>query len=376
MSVYHKDITIGFINANKINLINLKKFAHLSADSNCESFIDAMKITKHDAKKLINVFGTRDYEPGKLKVMTAQHVKNKIKGQPEVAFPKNVYQDIYNELIINNNVLQRSTYYNKFFEFNWNTNETKRLGTMSYVSCDNFMKDYELFNMLPIDQSNYSLNISTLPNYFGKRFDYFGRFIFFENRYSTSIINCSSKDYSKRYKFRYYFTTLILGDDYIFNFKHGVFPDGTLGQEVIYYLFEIYNYDRYHFINHAFNVNTYVKYNGNLSNLMKNMNDIYPPLDGVYYFDHQKLNNMDVSGNELVIFIPDISLTLTKIIYIKKKPNNNELELVKKNTVADYIVELQNFINNYDILSTVRVAYDNAAFVTMNNKLLEQCVGG
>jgi hypothetical protein len=104
-----------------------------------------------------------------------------------------------------------------------------------------------------------------------------------------------------------------------------------LGQEIINYFIEIYEYDRYNFFdkiaktyyqkirNHAYDVMLYDdKIITKISELFSNKywKKEYPPLNGVLYMDVSDNGSNQIYGVETLIFVNELILNNIKSIYI------------------------------------------------------------
>ncbi len=328
MSLYNKAKFHEFFNSpnNKILLRKLKKFASTNVDD-LDSVLNTMKLTKNNIKTVH-------------KTLSDNNPKNIIN------IPKKFIK------------LFSSKCFDNF--------ETEYKGTLSTSS--NMIQNNKL-HTAPTKTSMFSA-------YFNCRNDNkFKRVVVLENNYDMTLLHFSSDDYSGRVYYRYMFTQLLLGDDYdqlevIQNHSKytGFYRDGTIGQEIIYYFLEIYNYDRFNFFKeyitrdyvetkkHGSAVHgkeigppTSDKLNEMLSS--KLWRNEYPAFDAVIYIDHNWEGNTDFAGVEIVVFISEIYLEILESIYINDgtnfTPNKSDVNTVlDPNDIVVDIDKLEQYINN------------------------------
>jgi hypothetical protein len=369
MSFYNKTKWDFFINNNYNDIIKLNKFKNCN---NTHAILEAAKLTSNDINKLINLFSNKliYYDINKL---NSYHVV-KINSITEPQF---------------NNIIKKenldNTKYN-FFEKFWNDNNNKRTGTISMVSCDNISpRSRSDYNNSTNDKLNVVDNVGNIAintKYFGNKINNFGRIVHFRNKHSLRILNCYPTDKLGRYFFRLNITKIILGDDYSFNFIKGCYKGGCLGQESIYYLLEIYNYDRYYNL-----FNMYSKINTNIDNLHINLpskysfenfynnpavNTYYPSLDGLYYHDDSNIPdiniNINVHGTELLIFIPELLLNIISSKFIDDIINDKSIIYNNNNDDLFNAYVLNNLNNN----ANLNINMDT--LVKINNYINNDCV--
>jgi hypothetical protein len=342
MSVYNKEHNLGvnnFMKDRKVReyLVKLKKFKHLDIDSDLDDFINAGKIKIEDMvsfyRKMKENGFIKLFEKKKLKLINASKIPDGIITPSD------------------NNILSKSTEYkNYFYEIYWKNNENERKGFMSFSTCSDRYIDMlmgQIVNRQCEENFDIGCLLSQNPIYTGDTTN-FGRLTYFVNEFDLYFFDFSSKDYIGRAAFRHYITGLILGSDYYdilltykTNIDTGVFADKTIGQEIYYYYLEVYNYDRFHYFKNMHNKSPN-KFNSKVFSEYYNnqyFHDIYPPLDGVMYFDHSSNNNVQYPGIEFGIFIPEI---LTDIIGIKCKFNNKFYNINDYyNALGDYSLFLK-----------------------------------
>lgn len=348
MSFYNKTKWDYFINNNYNNIIQLNKFKNCN---NTHDILEAAKLTSNNINKLIDLFSNKliYYDINKL---NSYHVV-KINSITEPQF---------NNIIKNINL--DNTKYN-FFEKFWNDDDdnNKRTGTISMVSCHNVSPysriNYKTTNDDNLNVNNNVANIAINTNYFGNKINNFGRIVHFRNKHILRILYCYPTDKLGRYFFRLNITKIILGDDYSFNFKEGCYKDGCLGQESIYYLLEIYNYDRYYTLFSMYNkiktntdelyINLPSKYSFDNFYNSNAVNTYYPSLDGLYYHDDSNIPdiniNINVHGTELLIFIPELLLNIISSKFINDIINDNNI-LYNNNNDDKFNKYILNNLNN------------------------------
>jgi hypothetical protein len=380
MSLYNKTKWDRFVQVNYDNIKQLQKFSNMNS---ADDILRIAKLTKNQIYELRKIFSVVYYDINKLKIATAARIQMYDPSKNiKIPMPLSIYESTYNNLT--NNIPLQKSFANEFYEFDWG--EQSRNGTISLTSCDSTIPSSRT-----IAQDKYLLNLSTTINYFGETFDLFGRFIYFKNKCPLRILKPETKNYSGRYSFRYYLTIMILGDDYKFNFKDEVFPDGTLGQEIIYYLLEIYAYDRYHFLFNAYSKLTAIDPNITLEDFYgaSNIDEVYPAMDGVYYYDHSIAKSINIRGTEILIFTPELLLNISEVFYITDEslspghnPSNtgqgnvqvnDKIKLVKTENKQQFIQYLSTFISKYNKLSNKAILYDNDEFNKLNEILVANC---
>lgn len=301
---------------------------------------------------------------------------------------RNPNQENYIDLLNNirhNNCSNINNFKYELYEFFWNTDECQRNGAMSMVSCDNISNDSrytteDLLNSINNYKQRYITNISAVSNYLGNNLQKYCRIIKFKNKLKLRILNCDPDNYSGRLIFRQLITKILLGDDYDFSFTEGCYKDGSLGQEVIYYLFEIYNYDRYWLLHKLYYkiLKKHIINNPNISfeNFYndKSINIIYPSIDGIYYYDSSETNieskNIIINGTELLVFIPELCFSIEKCIcYNLDSPYHFNVSLSSKEEFIEYLNE---FINKYNQLN-ININYSINLFKIINEKMIKEC---
>ena len=345
MSLYNKSKWDFFVNNNYNDIIQLNKFKNYN---NTDCILNNAKLSPNDIYKLINLFSNnlKIYEIGKLKTY---HVLKSKDG-----LDTNTYENIKNKINLNNLKYD-------FFEQFWTDNNTNtRTGTISMTSCDNVSFESRTSYNNILNNYNNIGNIAINPNYFGKQINNFGRIVKFNNNHKLRILYCNPKNKLGRLFFRKAITKIILGEDYKFDFKEGCYQDGCLGQEIIYYFLEIYNYDRYHKLTDLFDdlnkdkeklhINLPPDYKFEQFYNDESVNIEYPSLDGIYYHDDSSVNidkqDIPVHGTEIIIFIPDKFFNIESSIFINDIINNNIKKYTFDNNIKEFHAYITNNINN------------------------------
>jgi hypothetical protein len=374
MSLYNKSKWDYFVSSNYNQIIQLDKFKNCH---NGDNILDTAKLQPYDINKLINLFSNnlKIYEINKLKTYHVLKSKNKI----------DVHQ--YNN-IKNKTNLNYSKY--DFFELFWkDNNENTRNGAMSMTSCDNVSKESRTSYSNPTNDLNDESNIGNIainPAYFGEQINDFGRIVKFKNSHKLRILYCNPTNKLGRYFFRKAITKILLGEDYTFNLRDGCYKDGCLGQEIIYYFLEIYNYDRYYNLQMLFNnlknnneyelhINLPDKYTFEEFYNDESVNIYYPSLDGLYYHDDSSMKvdgtEISVHGTEIVTFIPEKLFDISSSIFINNIINSTELVKPTEYTFQDdaFHKYIYDNIGNYNSLT---ISIDNLKKINtfINNKCL------
>ena len=375
MSIYHKAKVVEFINANKHFLIELDKCKHLRINSSTDDFINALKIRSKDMRHKYAYLDKNKkhliYKEGELQLINASSTFKDI-SDDEI---KNIIETTKNELtrteIINTkqqNQFDRTKLYDLY--------QTKKIyyrkGTMSFSLC-NQKKLSDLYlsmcqeckNDTCVIKNDCNKNIvaddtaatvSLNPRYYDiENPKNFGRITYYKNNKTLHIYDFSSNNYKNRYVFRKFITELILGPDSTdkiinnnLSVQIGFFRDDTIGQEIYYYFLEIYNYDRYNRL-----LNSYNSFSStfNKSSFNEFCNDemiitMYPPFDGVLYFDHSTYKNVNYPGTECLLFNNELNVTLYGILFVfnNKFYNANSV----KTSLDDFLNYIKNPIINPD----------------------------
>lgn len=391
MSKYNASKWNEFCISNFNNIKKLRKFMH------CNDMHDILETIKIKPKQIFEIYNFYNndviiYEPNKLTTFSSVKIQDRTK--PNKVMDIGKFENIYNN--INNLNYNFDDFKYEVYELFWKKEKDVRMGAMSMSSCrdispksrsnkiDNFifqdvMKSTNVNSIKNYEK--YVTNTSALPSYFGTNILHYGRIIKFKNRCKLKILNCNPDNYSGRFIFRRYITQLLLGDDYKFNFTKGVYSDGSLGQEIIYYIFEIYNYDRYHmlfkiyydFFGRKINVNPNIEFVEFYNDEM--INKIYPGLDGLYYYDQNTYTMADsmelnVHGTEILIFTPELIFNISKVIYLDIV--NNKLTFKDVLTEQEMQNNLLNFIKTYS-QKNQNIPMDIESFEIINKKMLEEC---
>lgn len=381
MSIYNRNYCVKFIEKNYDKLKTLKKFMECNNNNDIN---EKMKLTKNDVKTILNEFDNNIiyYEPNKLVTFSAGMSKKKIDNK-SIPLAKDDYEQVLNYLTNKTLDIDHKKY--ELYELFWNNSEHKRSGTMSMSSCSN-ISDKSRQQIVPkgtsIVYDKYVTNTSAIPEYFGNNLQYNSKIVKFKNKLKVSILNCNADNYIGRYVFRKKITEIILGDDYNFDIQNNeTYMDGSLGQEVIYYFLEIYNYDRFNELNHIYheflNKNLSVNTNISFENFYndKLINKIYPSIDGVYYYDQNKFIDKNraeynIHGTEIVIFTPDLCMNLYSVHYFNIL--NDKITFKDTKTLDEQINNLKNLIDNYDNLNK-EIPMSIESFNVINEKMLKEC---
>jgi hypothetical protein len=285
-----------------------------------------MQIKIEDMKKLYNKLKQENkiirFDINKLKLINSHYSFTDIDTNENIIRELNIVKtDINGRSKIPNSQISF-----KFFDFYDTIDIDTRKGSMSFSLCSNEHKledfydsmykkckqKYAVCDCVQPNDNDISATVSLNPKYYNFKYNKsFGRISYYVNKLPLHIYNFSSENYKNRYLFRNIITKLILGDDFydvIFNFnfkpEHGFFKDYTIGQEVYYYFLEKYNYSR-----HSYLLNSYNKFVSNFNKDIyeefynnEEINNEYPPIDGVLYFDHSIYDRIDYPGIECLIF--------------------------------------------------------------------------
>jgi hypothetical protein len=327
MSEYNKKFCVDLIINNKNELLKLKKFSSLNLLSSIDEFINCMKLSKDNIIKIENEIGENN-------IMNIQ--TNGIK-----LYNTNKIKKFYSKSELNTYKLPENI-------FKTSDPESYK-GSMSFSSC--FFK-----NENKIKDNFVSVN----DVYFGTNFIQFPRITSYTNDYKLRLFNFTTFDYTGRIYYRNLVTKLILGDDYKFNLKNGFYNDSTLGQEVIYYLFEIYNYDMYNYINNIIENNKKDNHIVTYDDIMNNpiwSKELHICNGIIYYDSTNDSHNNKIDGIEICIFNIDITLSISDILLLESDPNSIDsitLDIYNIEELNKKFIELK---NNYDLLKDVRFRY-------------------
>ena len=367
MSEYAKPKVLELINSNKYLLTKLKKFKHLNEGNNEYDFLNAMKIKIEDIKKVYEEYKQKNkiltFDVNKLQLINSNR-----------SFPLNYGDTVTNdyikqelELVKNDlvtKVIEPTTKFSaRFYDFYDTLNIDSRKGSMSFSLCNNLPLLHKLYESMcslcnglssscacaQISKEDIPASVSLNPHYYSASDPkLFGRITYFTNQFKLCLYNFTSNNYNNRFIFRTMITKLILGDDYFdviiqnqFKPTIGFFKDYTVGQEVYYYFLELYNYDRMNFIKNSFD-NFFNSFNKGIFEKYYNNDDInntYPPFDGVLYFDNSEYDNINYPGTECLLFNKEFA---TKIFGVKTL-FNNKFYLAK-----DLLTCINDFINYID----------------------------
>lgn len=339
MSLYNRKAALTLASNNKELLIKLNKFSNLTINSPVDAFINQMKISipdmiefikrNEDRKLTLNKFSTTF-----VNASSSFPIDTNV-SQIQTSFQTNMPRD-------------------KFYDMITRT-ITGRNGTMSFTSCDVNLQRVtcEKNNCFTSLQDNYDAIVSMNPRYYKLNEPItFGRMTFFTNIFNFHLLDFYSANYFGRQEFRRQITELILGKDYFTkvinnniygkNKRNGFFPDKTIGQEVFYYMLEIYNYDRYNYLIDAYKINGMSTKPGSqcIDDFIGTDSQDYPAFDGVIYYDTSSSMKVEYPGPEILIFSADIKLIIIAFLTAW----NNKLYL--QSEVTEMKEDFLNFINS------------------------------
>jgi hypothetical protein len=181
-----------------------------------------------------------------------------------------------------------------------------------------------------------------------------------------------------------------LGDDYNQNMvvkNHakysGFYKDGTLGQEILYYFIEIYEYDRYNFFKNMANDEYYLinnvddidKVNIKIDEFFSNKywQNEYPAINGVIYIDKSS-DIVSSVGIETVIFVNELYLQPTNNIYINDGINfkdNKEDVTDTNNDVVINMDALKTKLEGFNINPQIQVGGHYKKYMKYKNKYMK-----